>query len=217
MPPRARSLLALAAVIVVGLAFAAAGCGGDSDDASAPPETTTAATTGTETEAATTTGTTTSDDDNDTTTGDDDDTGIEDDTTTSDDDTSGPPTASRGGTTSSGSGSGRRPIIVAPVETTLFRTGGNTIICGLERSALLCWRPATGFTIRLRSSGIPKEDFVRANRGLPRRVRSIPLLRKGRAVRRGGFRCMLAGKGEVRCTNRARHGFQLGKLLSYRF
>ncbi|MDQ3875507.1 MAG: hypothetical protein M3322_08200 [Actinomycetota bacterium] len=221
MPPRARFLLALAAVIVVGLAFAAAGCGGDSDETAAPVETTSAATTDTETGAGTTTATTTSNDD-DTTSGDDDNTGIEDDTdddddrTTSEDDRRARTSASGGRTTSSRSGSTKQTI-AAPVEATLFRAGGNTIICGLRRSALLCWRPASGFTIRLPRAGRPTQDVIDANRGLPRRVRSIPRLRKGRAVRRRGFRCTLVAKSEVRCTNAARHGFQLGKLLSYRF
>ena len=229
MPPRAPFLLALAAVIVVGLASAAAGCGGDSDETAAPVETTSAATTDTGTGAGTTTATTTSDDD-DTTSGDDDNTGIEDDTddddrttseddddrTTSEDDRRARTSASGGRTTSSRSGSTKQTI-AAPVEATLFRAGGNTIICGLRRSALLCWRPASGFTIRLPRAGRPTQDVIDANRGLPRGVRSIPRLRKGRAVRRRGFRCTLVAKSEVRCTNAARHGFQLGKLLSYRF
>ena len=57
---------------------------------------------------------------------------------------------------------------------------------------------------------------VAANRGVPARARTAPLLRKGHVYRTSVYRCSLK-KTDVRCTNGVRHGFQIGKDAIFRF
>ncbi|MDQ3893945.1 MAG: hypothetical protein M3292_04670 [Actinomycetota bacterium] len=116
------------------------------------------------------------------------------------------------------SASRARRRIVRPVDRVLFRIPRNEVVCGRKRSALVCWRPVSGFTVRLgRGDSPPTQGFIAANRGLPPAVRSVPVLRRGRPLRSGAFACVLRATNTVRCRNGARHGFELGKLVSFRY
>jgi hypothetical protein len=128
-------------------------------------------------------------------------------------------TTEQTGTTSQGASTSRtRPRIVRAVDRVLFRIPRNAVVCGRKGSSLVCWRPVSGFTVRLgRGDSPPTQGFIAANRGLPPAVRSLPVLRRGRPVRSGTFACVLRATNAVRCRNGARHGFELGKLVSFRF
>ena len=98
----------------------------------------------------------------------------------------------------------------------LFRTKSNHHVCGLDGSNLVCIVTASGATVTLPPRGRPRVKVEAENRGVPPRARSSPVLKKGQVVTRGAFRCSLR-KGEVRCTNRNRHGFLLGANSIFRF
>jgi antitoxin (DNA-binding transcriptional repressor) of toxin-antitoxin stability system len=100
----------------------------------------------------------------------------------------------------------------------LFRLKANVVICGTgsDSKSLVCFRPDNGATVRLARRGAPNAKIVAANRGVPARARSAPLLRKGHVYRTSVYRCSLK-KTDVRCTNGVRHGFQIGKDAIFRF
>ena len=98
----------------------------------------------------------------------------------------------------------------------LFRTTRNRVVCGLDEGDLVCIVTASGATVTLPPKGRPHVKVEDKDRGVPSRARSAPILKKGRAVSRGVYRCAL-NKGEVRCTNGNRHGFQLGANSIFRF
>jgi hypothetical protein len=110
---------------------------------------------------------------------------------------------------------------VRPVDRLLFRIRDNAVFCGLKRSGgrdlLVCWATRSGYTVRLTPrGGRPSGEIVRRNRGIPPNAGAVRVLRNGQGLRRGAFRCNVR-KNVVRCRNAARHGFQLGKTLAFRF
>jgi hypothetical protein len=100
----------------------------------------------------------------------------------------------------------------------LFRLKANAVICAMSRDskALVCFRPASGATARLRHKGLATASLVKANRGVPTKAAAAPVLRKGHSYRASVYRCTVK-KADVRCTNAANHGFQIGKDAVYRF
>jgi hypothetical protein len=107
------------------------------------------------------------------------------------------------------------------VAKSLFRTKGNSAFCGLKNkgrsSPLLCWSPKTGYTVTLSpNGGIPAGKLVPANRALPPQPAAFPLLRNGKSLVHGSYRCSVT-KGNARCTNQARHGFVVGGAATFRF
>lgn len=184
------------------LLFAAAGCGSDDDGGSASETTTTGTT------ATTTTGTTTTTtDEGTTTTGTDED---EDTTTTGTEDT---------GTTgdeNEDEGGGRG----ADVDSVVLHTRRNRVVCGTDesndRTFLVCFQPATGATVRLGPSAVPKSSLVEDNKGVPAGTAGAPVMRKGVVITSGDYRCTFQ-QGAVRCTNPAGHGFLIGGVSIFRF
>jgi hypothetical protein len=100
----------------------------------------------------------------------------------------------------------------------LFRLKANAVICAMSRDskALICFRPANGATARLPRKGIATASLVKANRGVPPKATSAPVLLKGHTYRISVYRCTVK-KADVRCTNARNHGFQIGKDAIYRF
>lgn len=100
----------------------------------------------------------------------------------------------------------------------LFRLKANSVICAMSRGSktLVCFRPANGATAKLPRKGLASAKIIKANRGVPSKARSAPLLRKGHTYRTSVYRCSVK-KNDARCTNGANHGFQIGKDAVYRF
>jgi len=100
----------------------------------------------------------------------------------------------------------------------LFRLKANAVICAMGRDSktLVCFRPANGATARLPRKGVATAKIVAANRGIPARAKTAPVLLKGHTYRTSVYRCTVK-KNDARCTNSANHGFQIGKDAVYRF
>ncbi len=100
----------------------------------------------------------------------------------------------------------------------LFRLKANAVICAMSRDSktLVCFRPANGATAKLPRKGLASAKIVKANRGVPPKARSAPLLLKGHTYRKSVYRCTVK-KNDARCTNAGNHGFQIGKDAVYRF
>jgi hypothetical protein len=100
----------------------------------------------------------------------------------------------------------------------LFRLNANSVICAMSRgsSSLVCFRPASGATAQLPRKGVASAKIVKANRGVPPKARTAPVLRKGHTYRTSVYRCTVK-KNDARCTNGGNHGFQIGKDAVYRF
>ena len=199
---RARPGYLVVLCLLAALLFAAAGCGSDDDNGNAADTATTETTATTDTTVTTDEGTTTTgtDEDEDTTTST---TGNEDTGTTGDEDED-----------EGGGGRG------ADVDSIVLRLSGNRVVCGTDeqndRSFLICFQPATGATVRLGPSGVPKSSLVEDNKGVPAGASGAPVMRKGAVITSGDYRCTFQN-GAVRCTNPAGHGFLIGGTSIFRF
>ena len=107
----------------------------------------------------------------------------------------------------------------ADISRILFRLPGNVVVCGLGRPStrwLVCFRPAGGATVRMGRHGVPLAGVVKQNRGVPAGAAGAPILRKGHVYKGSVYRCTLK-KVDVRCTNPAKHGFEMGKVEVFRW
>jgi hypothetical protein len=98
-----------------------------------------------------------------------------------------------------------------------FRTPKGVAYCGVSHGesphALICWTPKDGFTLDMGARGFPRKRYVRANRGFHDYVGRT--LRFGRRWAGAGFYCVSRRTG-LTCTNRAGHGWWLGRYRGYR-
>jgi hypothetical protein len=116
-----------------------------------------------------------------------------------------------------------------------FYTPGRAVYCELDRVFadvytqpwLYCWTPNDGFTLWLGASGRPKKSYDIDNKWY--HSGSVGLLRfgqnywanadyqQGTRIGRGSvlFRCRSRSNG-LTCSNRAGHGFWLGRYRGYR-
>lgn len=98
-----------------------------------------------------------------------------------------------------------------------FRTPGRAAYCGLSEgegpAVLLCWTPNDGFGIWMRVHSRPRHDYNKNDRGFY--DDSARVLRFGQTWIKLGFRCTSRSTG-LTCTNRAGHGWWLGRYKGYR-
>lgn len=191
-----------AVIVVLALVFVlgAAACGGD-DDGSNAGEDATVTTTETETGAVTTAETQTGETETETET-----------------DGENGSSGSSSGESSSTTGS----TVQLPVDRVLFRSPDNAVFCGLKRAGgrdlMSCWAAPSGYTVRLTPrGGAPRGGVVTRNKGVrPPQASAIRVLRSRQRFRRGPYKCNV-DRNVVRCQNAARHGFQLGRSVAFRF
>lgn len=206
---------AVIALLALVLALGTAACGGD-DDGSSAENSTTVATTATETDTATTSETET---ETETETEGETETEAETETTETEGETDGEDGSSGSGSGESSTTGAATPI---PVDRVLFKSPDNAVFCGLKRAGdrdlMSCWATPSGYTVRLTPrGGAPRGGVVVRNRGLrPPQAGAIRVLRGRQRFRRGPYTCNV-DRNVVRCENAARHGFQLGKRVAFRF
>jgi hypothetical protein len=80
----------------------------------------------------------------------------------------------------------------------------------------VCFRPAGGATVRMARRGVPRAGVEKQNRGVPAGAAGAAVLRKGQVYKGSFYRCTLK-KGDVRCANPAKHGFEIGRIEVYRW
>ena len=101
-----------------------------------------------------------------------------------------------------------------------FVTPARTVYCGLSEGEgplrLICWRPYDGLTLDVGRFGRAQGRIYLPNRGF---YQPVPghVLRYGETWRRPGYwRCASRSTG-LTCTNRAGHGWWLGRRRSRLF
>ena len=98
-----------------------------------------------------------------------------------------------------------------------FRTPGRAAYCGLTEgegpSGLICWTPNDGFSIGMGMRGRPTYGYNPRDRGYYEYAPRV--LRFGQTWSAAPFRCTSRAMG-LTCTNRAGHGWWLGRYYGYR-
>jgi len=116
-----------------------------------------------------------------------------------------------------------------------FRTPGRAAYCEFQRVFadyytdpwLYCWTPNDGFTLWLDVAGLPRKSYDTDNKwnysgsvgllGFGQNYWANANYKQGTGIGRGRvlFRCRSRSNG-LTCTNRAGHGFWLGRFRGYR-
>lgn len=98
-----------------------------------------------------------------------------------------------------------------------FKTPGDAAYCGTTEGeapiALVCWTPNDGFTVAMTNRSAATKRYVAANRGFHGYAGRT--LRFGQSWAILGYRCTSRSSG-LTCTNRAGHGWWLGRYRGYR-
>jgi hypothetical protein len=108
--------------------------------------------------------------------------------------------------------------VPAAFAATDFVTPGRAAYCGVSHGEvphhLICWTPNDGFTVAMYRFGSASNAYSKSNRGWHELAGRV--LRFGQTWSIRGYWTCVSRRNGLTCTNRAGHGWWLGRYRGYR-